>query len=150
MEKTIFKISLGLALFGSLALPVQAATSEGQTTGQVSFYEGATTRMERQSLVIDQQIPNGATAYGDRLVTGKSQKTAAGKVYSQLMTTATKTSSQIPGWLKTTDSNLRLPQTNEAHTTYWLVLGAMLLLVAGLLKLIQQTKTREETSHVKR
>lgn len=134
MKKLILKMSLGLALFVSLALPVQAATGQGKTTGQVSFYEGATTRMERQSLVIDQQIPNGETAIGDRLTTGHNQETVG----------------RIPGWLKTANSNLRLPQTDEVKTTYWLVLGAMLLLVAGLLKLIQQTKNGEATSHVER
>jgi len=148
MKKLILKMSLVIALFVSLALPVQAATGQGQTTGQVSFYEGATTRMERQSLVIDQQIPNGETAIGDRLTTGHNQTT--GKTNKQLAAIVSKADSRIPGWLKTTDSNLRLPQTNEARTTYWLVLGAMLLLVAGLLKLIQQTRTGEVASHVKR
>ncbi|MFC6295848.1 hypothetical protein ACFQH1_11610 [Lactiplantibacillus daoliensis] len=138
MKKLILKMSLGLVLFGGLTLPVQAATSQGQTTGQVSFYEGATTRLERQSLVIDQQIPNGETAIGDHLTTGHNQTT--GQANQQLAATVSKANRQIPGWLKTT----------EARTTYWLVLGAMLLLVAGLLKLIQQTRAGEVASHVKR
>lgn len=135
MKKILLKMSLGLALFGGLALPVQAATSNGQTTGQVSFYAGATTRMERQSLVIDQKIPNGETAYQSQLANGQTKTSAAAR---------------IPGWFKTTTTNARLPQTDEARTTYWLILGTMLLLVAGLLKLIQQTKNGEATGHVER
>jgi len=139
MKKVILKISLGLIGVFGLMLPVQAATI-GQTTGQVSFYQGATTQISRQSALIDQQIPNGETAYSATIA--RNAATTKGRATPSQVAT-------IPGWLTTTNSNLRLPQTDEARTTYWLVLGTMLLLVACLLKLIQQTHKGEAIGHRK-
>ncbi len=139
MKKVILKISLGLIGVFGLMLPVQAATI-GQTTGQVSFYQGATTQISRQSALIDQQIPNGETAYSATIA--RNAATTKGRATPSQVAT-------IPGWLTTTNSNLRLPQTDEARTTYWLVLGTMLLLVACLLKLIQQTHKGEAIGHGK-
>jgi len=130
MNKMILKISLGLIGIFGLMLPVQAATT-GQTTGQISFYQGAATQINRQTAGIDQQIPNGETAYSATIA--RTAATTKERVTPNQVAT-------IPGWLTTTNSNLRLPQTNEAQTTYWLVLGAMLLLVASLLTLIQRAR----------
>lgn len=139
MKKVILKISLGLIGILGLMLPVQAATI-GQTTGQVRFYQGATAQVNQQAASIDQQIPNGETAYAATIA--KTAATTKGRATPNQVAT-------IPGWLTTTNSNLRLPQTDEARTTYWLVLGTMLLLIAGLLKLIQQTHKGEEIGHGK-
>ncbi|BDZ31921.1 LPXTG cell wall anchor domain-containing protein [Lactiplantibacillus sp. WILCCON 0030] len=137
MKKIILIIGLGLIGIFGLMRPVQAAAN-GQTTGQVSFYQGATTRINRQSLVIDRQIPNGETATPAMIATTHSEGAGTEQV------------ARIPGWLKTTNSQLQLPQTDEVKTTYWLILGIMLLLVVGLVKLIQQTQRGEAASHVGR
>ncbi|MFC6202967.1 LPXTG cell wall anchor domain-containing protein [Lactiplantibacillus nangangensis] len=135
MKGWIVKVGVGLALLGCFAISGQAATT-GQTSGQVKFYQSSTTTINRQSIMVNRLIPDGEIAIPATI----SAKAAANP--------ASATVSQLSGWLQPTQSSLRLPQTDEAQTTYWLILGGMLLLVAGLLKLIQQTKNGEATKHV--
>jgi len=137
MKGLIVKVSLGLALFGTFVISGQAATT-GQTSGQVEFYQGATTTINRQSITVNREIPNGEMAIPVMI----SAKPATNS--------ASVTVSRLSGWLQPTQSNLKLPQTDEGQTIYWLILGVMLLLVASLLKLIQQTKAGEATKHVGR
>jgi len=137
MKGLIVKVSLGLALFGTFVISGQAATT-GQTSGQVEFYQGATTTINRQSITVNREIPNGEMAIPVTL----SAKPATNA--------ASVPASRRSDWLQLTRSSLKLPQTGEAQTTYWLILGVMLLLVASLLKLIQQAKAGEVTRHVGR
>jgi len=137
MKGLIVKVGMGLALLGCFAVSGQAETT-GQTSGQVKFYQGPKTTINRQSMMVNRLIPDGEIA----IPTTISAKTVTDPASVPV--------SRLSGWLQPTQSNLKLPQTDEGQTIYWLILGVMLLLVASLLKLIQQTKAGEATKHVGR
>lgn len=123
MRKMIFKAVGVLVIVLSFTIPAMAASS-GDTQAQVSFYETTTRHYYEDG--ISPQIPNGQAAY--HVVTTKN---------------AHQTGQSASGWLMTKNANLRLPQTAEAWTWYWGVLGLMILAVVILSELVWREKKAE-------